>query len=203
LALITTLRTTGQENPALYSQLIVFKYRDLPFPVNEILGTAYGYTSLTFENFARFIQYGDQHLRLGTSMFRPLFSVFMQGSIPDSMLAGLDWHPVAPFANAPNGLTELYAEGGPVLCVIGPLVYAVLVNLIYVRFRRSGSLTWLLVYINILFPWAWMFFTNAFSVLGFYVNIFYVVAIAACAGWIHRMAHGFISEPAARGIVTL
>jgi hypothetical protein len=186
LALITTLRSTGQGNPAFYSQLIAFKYSGLPFPLNEILGVVYGYTSLTFENFARFLEYGDHQLRLGTSMFRPLFSVFMQGRIPDSMLAGVDWHYVAPFANAPNGLTELYAEGGPLLSIIGPLVYGLVVNLIYLRFRRSGSTTWLFVYINFLFPWVWMFFTNAFSVLGFYANAFYVVAIAACAEWTVR-----------------
>src|SRR3989442_1131242 len=181
LALITTLRTTGAANPSLYSQLIAFKYSRLPFPVNEILGVAYGYTSLNFENFGRFVEYGAHDLRLGTSMFRPLFSVFMQGRIPDAMLAGVNWHPVGPFANAPNGLTDLYVEGGPFLCIIGPLVYGTLINSIYIRFRRSGSPTWGFVYINFLLPWVWMFFSNAISVLGYHANALYVVSLAASA----------------------
>jgi hypothetical protein len=65
-------------------------------------------------------------------------------------------------------------------------VYGLVVNLIYLRFRRSGSTTWLFIYINFMFPWVWMFFTNAFSVLAFYTNAFYVVAIAACAEWTVR-----------------
>lgn len=186
LALITTVRTIGVENPALYSQLIAFKYANWPFPLNEIFGVVYGYMSLTFENFGRYIQYGHHDLRLGTSMFRPLFSVFMQGRIPDTMLAGINWHSVAPFANAPNGLTDLYGEGGPLLCIVGPLVYGVLVNSIYLRFRRSGSIAWLFVYINFLLPWVWMFFHNAFSLLNYYVHPFYVVTLATAAQWIHR-----------------
>ncbi len=158
--------------------------------MNEILGVVYGYMSLPFENFARYIEYGHHDVRLGISMFRPLFSVFMQGQIPDHMLAGINWHPVALFANAPNGLTDLYGEGGPLLCIVGPLAYGVLVNAIYLRFRGSGSITWLFVYINFLLPWAWMFFHNAFAILNYYAHPFFVVAIALTAEWIHRWVGG-------------
>jgi|SRR5882762_3671696 len=187
LGLLTTLRTTGMDNPALYSRLIDFKYKGLPFPLNETLGVVYGYSSLTFENFGRFLEYGGDGTRLGTSMFRPLYSVFMQGRIPDSMLAGINWHPVGGFANAPNALTDLYVEGGPLLCILGPLAYGALVNFVYVRFRRSGSPTWLFLYVNFALPWVWMFFSNAFSVLGYYVQVFYVVALATSAAWIHHL----------------
>jgi hypothetical protein len=186
LALITTLRSTGVENPALYSQLIAFKYVHWPFPANEVFGVVYGYMSLPFENFARYVEYGHHDMRLGISMFRPLFSVFMQGQIPDNMLAGINWYFVAPFANAPNGLTDLYGEGGPLLCIVGPLAYGVLVNSIYLRFRRSGSITWLFVYINFLLPWVWMFFHNAFSVLNYYAHPFYVATIVVTAESLQR-----------------
>lgn len=188
LALMTTLRTTGgADNPTFYSTLIAFRYRDLLFPLNEIAGVVYGYGALPFENFGRFVEFGEHHLRIGTSMFRPFFSILMQGNIVDGMLEGIDWHYVAPFANAPNFLTQLYAEGGAWLCVIASLWYSVLINALYVHFRRSRSLVWLIVYINFLYPWTWIFFANAFSVLGYYVNALYVLMIALVAHQLDRV----------------
>ncbi|SRR6266496_154218 len=202
LALLTTLRTTGTQNPALYSRLIDFKYKGLAFPLNEILGVTYGYSCLNFENFGRFLEYGTYQSHLGTSMFRPLYSVFMQGRIPDNMLAGINWHPVGAFANAPNGLTDLYVEGGPLLCILGPLVYGVLVNLVYVRFRRSGSPTWLFLYVNFVLPWVFMFFSNAFAVLGYYAQVFYVVGLVASAAWIHHWIQGVRNKQASRPLTS-
>jgi oligosaccharide repeat unit polymerase len=183
MMLLSTLRLWGIESTAslTYGEVIGFRYNNLlPFLINELAATIYGYSALNFQNFSNFVgAHPDNSLHLGTSMFRPLLSFLMQGDIADSMIPSRsEWHYVSEAATVGTFLRELYMEGGALLCILGSAIYALLVNVIYVQFRRRRSVTWLFVYIVFLFPWTWLFFQNAFSVLQFYIDAFYVLAIS-------------------------
>jgi len=180
---ITSIRVLGTGATSGYSGAIEFRYADeLIFPLNEIVATIYGYTALGFQNFSDYLPYDDGTLRIGTSFFRPLLSMLMQGewvremSVPKSA-----WHVMTPAATTGTYLRDLYMEGGILLCLFGSLFYASFINWLYVKFRRAGGGFWFFIYIIMLFPWVWMFFQNAFSILSFYTNAFYVVAIFAIA----------------------
>lgn len=179
IALVTSVRLAGVSAalPITYGELIAFEQRDLPFPLNEVLAVSYGYSALNFENFSRFVDFGATGPGLGTSMLRPLFSIFMQGDIPDAALATTNWQYVSSAATAGTFLRDLYGEGGITLCLLGTILYALLVRVVYVQFRRHPSGMWLFIYINFLFPWAWLAFQNAFAVLSFYANAVYVAII--------------------------
>lgn len=123
-------------------------------------------------------------------MFRPLYSVFMQGEIPDAKLRGTDWQYVSTAATVGTFLRDLYGEGGVVLCLFGAAGYAVLMNALYAAMRRTGSVAWFFVYINFLLPWVWLPFQNAFATLSFYLNAFYVVLICAVSAGLHWLVTG-------------
>lgn len=173
---ITEIRLGGQ-GVGSYADAIEFKGEMLPVALRELLAQLYGYMALGFENFSRYVEWSDYVLRLGTSMFRPLFSVVMQGSIPNEMLEGLDLNEMAPAANVGTFLRDLYVEGGATLCLIGAFWNALLIRLAYNHFRRRQDDISMVIYVTLLFPWAWLFFTNAFSVLTVYSNSFLAAAI--------------------------
>ena len=51
------------------------------------------------------------------------------------------------------------------------------INLLYLSFRYSQTPLRMMFYITLLFPWVWLVFQNAFSVLGFWVNLLYAAAL--------------------------
>ena len=62
-------------------------------------------------------------------------------------------------------------------CIFGSVIYAALVNSVYVKFRRSENGVWIYIYLSFLFPWVFLFFQNVFSSLSIYLNVFYAFAI--------------------------
>jgi len=162
-----------------FSTLIEFRYADvLFFPLNEIVATIYGYTALGFQNFSNYMDYDTGTLRIGTSLFHPFFSMLMQGDLVKEMIVPHnEWHFVANAATVGTYLRDLYMEGGVFFCLLGSVIYASFINWMYVKFRRAGGGVWFFAYVIMLFPWVWIFFQNAFSILVFYTNVFYVFAI--------------------------
>jgi hypothetical protein len=58
----------------------------------------------------------------------------------------------------------------------------------------------MLLYVNFLFPWTWIFFQNAFATLTFYINAFVVFALFAFASvlkfTLHSVArHAEVTKP--------
>lgn len=182
---ITMIRVLGVRNNLGFSGLIEFRYADdIVYPLNEIIATLYGYCALGFQNFSNFVDYGSDKWRIGTSLFHPFFSAFMQGDVVSRIaLPRGEWHVISDSANIGTYLRDLYMEGGVVFCLLGSLIYSSLINWLYVKFRRARGGVWLFVYVIMLFPWVWIFFQNAFSILIFYTNIFYVCAIFALWKW--------------------
>lgn len=200
LASLTIVRVLGVHDISGFSGQIEFRYaNNIFFPLNEIIATIYGYVALGFQNFSNYVDSGQTKLRLGTSLFRPFLSMLMQGdyiremSVPKSEST---WHFVSWGATIGTYLRDLYMEGGVIFCVVGSLLYASLINYLYFKFRKSGRGEWLMAYVVFLFPWTWIFFQNAFSILTFYVNAFYVFTIFLMLNIISRAVQGNRSKPA-------
>jgi oligosaccharide repeat unit polymerase len=180
LVSITSVRLQGVGVTEGYSGLIEFRHTDSVGPVAaEFISIIYGYLALGFQNFSSYVATHPAEFRLGTSLFRPVLSALMMGDEADIMGVPVDqWNVVSDAANTGTFLTPLYIEGGVIFCLIGALLYGLLVNFVYLSYRSKGSIAWLFAYISLLFPWAWLFFTNAFSVLSIYVNLFYIAVLA-------------------------
>lgn len=172
---LTSIRIRGTGWQTGYADAIQFRYSEELGPVlSELVSIVYGYTSLAFQNLSNYMALSDGELRLGTSLFRPVLSMLMQGELADSLDVPVDkWGVVSDAANTGTYLTPLYVEAGAGGCLLASLLYGLLVNVAYVKFRRRGG-AWMFVYVSLIFPWTWLFFTNAFSVLGMYTNLFYV-----------------------------
>jgi oligosaccharide repeat unit polymerase len=177
---VTAIRLQGAGLHGGYAGLIEFRYsKELGEATSEAVSIVYGYLALGFENFSNYVNSHVIEFRLGTSFFRPLLSMFMRGDVADAMSVPVDqWHVVSDAANTGTFLTPLYIEGGALLCYLGSLVYGLMVNMIYLIFRSTRTTRWMFAYSSFLFPWTWLFFTNAFSVLSIYVNLFYVFALS-------------------------
>ena len=173
---LTEIRLIGQGSLTSYADAIEFKTGMHPL-LRDIFALPYGYMAINFENFSRYVEMSNYDLRLGTSMFRPFFSIFMQGHIPDELLHGVDLHEIIPAANAGTFLRDLYIEGGVLLCLIGAFWNTFLIQWVYSRFRERQDDISMVIYVVLLFPWATIFFTNAFSVLTIYTNLFLAAAI--------------------------
>jgi oligosaccharide repeat unit polymerase len=177
---ITSVRLQGVGITEGYSGLIQFHHSDLFGPLaSEIISIVYGYTALGFQNFSNYLVSHPHEFRLGTSLFRPVLSALMMGAEADAMGVPVErWNVVSDAANTGTFLTPLYIEGGVLFCILGSLLYGSLVNTVYFWFRKTGSAAWMFAYISLLFPWTWLFFTNAFSVLSIYVNLVYIAVLA-------------------------
>ena len=146
------------------------------YPFDEILSVLYGYTALNFDNLYRFLARSDSEYHLGSSVFRPLFSMLMSGDIPRQMTEGVDMY---GFIDSAVGtfIRDVYFEGGPGLCIFAAILYSTAINYIYYRFRRGGGSTFLVTYMFFAFPWTWLVFQNAFGSLSIYVNMFYAILL--------------------------
>ena len=140
-------------------------------PLTGSMEEVYGYFALPIENFANFYQGHSGGGSLGVGPLRPLFSLAGQGRLADSEMKRLylDRFLLLP-ANTYTFLTLTYAELGLPGLVVVPVVYGVLISLLYARFRRRPNFVNLFLYLNFLPCWMWLFATNGFSVLGFYLN---------------------------------
>jgi hypothetical protein len=192
----TALLTTARLNVAeinLATLMIDAKWPEFViFPFDEILSILYGYTALNFDNLYRFLAHSDPGYQLGSSVFRPLFSMLMSGDIPRQMTEGVDMH---GFIDTAVGtfLRDVYFEGGLGLCIFAATLYSVTINYIYYRFRRGGGSTYFVAYMFLAFPWAWLVFQNSFASLSIYVNMFYAILLTNIALWrvnIREVANG-------------
>lgn len=195
---ITTTRISGvvSENPITYSDMIAFHPVTHIAWLDDALAIAYGYTALSFQNFSNFVAYSPESSNWGISLLRPFYSVLMRGDVPDAALQQINWYYVASAATVGTYLRDLYAEGGATFCILGTVVYALFVNLLYVRFRRVGSALSMFIYVSFAFAWTWLFFQNAFSVLGFYINAGYTIGICLVVARARTIRFGPKTMPA-------
>ena len=163
--------TTGR-----YADWIEFN-APLRDPWRELGAQIYGYLALPFENFKRFFESYDGGLQIGISVFRPFLSAFGRGDIADAKIATVDFNAVSQAAGSNTFLSFVYAELGLLGILLIPFVYGGLVACLYYWMRNSARLLPLLLYLNFAYPWCWLYFGNAFSVLTFYINAAFIIAI--------------------------
>jgi oligosaccharide repeat unit polymerase len=148
-------------------------------PAYELAAQVYGYLALPYENFRRTFELSEGGFRPGISALRPVLSASGQGRLADELLSETMFiDPVSSAAGSSTFLTPLYMELGIAGVLLVPLGYGLLVNALYTRFRASPSLLSFLLYLNFVYPWAWLYFNNAFSVLTFYLNAAFILAFA-------------------------
>jgi hypothetical protein len=197
-ALLTTVRLNIAE-VSLATLMIDAKWPEFViYPFDEILSVLYGYTALNFDNLYRFLARSDSEYHLGSSVFRPLFSLLMSGDIPRQMTEGVD---MQGFIESAVGtfLRDVYFEGGASLCIFAAILYSAMINYVYSRLRRGGGSTYLVTYIFLAFPWAWLVFNNAFGILSIYINIFYVILLINIGLWIVKPREAANGRAGARG----
>jgi hypothetical protein len=194
----TRLQGVSVADPVVYSDLIRFQPVTHVERVDDALAIAYGYSALNYQNFSNFVAYSSDTQNWGTSLLRPFYSLLMRGDVPDQALGQINWYFVSPAATVGTYLRDLYAEGGALFCIVGSVIYALFVNTLYLHFRRSGRLVAQFLYISFTFAWVWIFFQNAFAILGFYINAFYILGICSAADWArgHRRRYSFRPMPA-------
>lgn len=137
----------------------------------------YTYTAINFENVARLIDSYHQGLNLGISGFRPILSIFMQGHIAAKQLASIEWNTINDWAIAGTFISPIFAESQWIGIILFPVIYGFIINFLYTKFRKSKSLIYLFLYINFGFCWIFLFFSNAFATLNYYLNIVFIIII--------------------------
>jgi len=163
----------------IYASAIRFKYED-PTIINNVFAEIYGYFALPFENFHRFFESYDEGFNLGISAFRPLFSILGYGYVADEMINNISYEPLGGAAGSATFLTFIYGEIGIYGLVFIPLIYGLIVNILYIRFRYMPNYINMFLYMNFVYPWLWLFFNNAFSALTFYLNAMAIIMIFIC-----------------------
>ncbi len=170
---------------------------DKPTILTVLLYYIYAYTTLNFENAARFITSYDGGFNLGISALRPFLSLVMQGRIADEMLSKIDFNTVTTGLIAGTFISPVFAELKWIGLVIVPLVYAFLVNSVYWSFRKTPSLIHFLLYANFAFCWVFMFFSNAFATLSFYTNAVLIILLGAALNRLTKQKTNTKSDPQA------
>ena len=147
--------------------------------LHGLSSVVYGYTALPFDNLNRFLSAHDGSCHPGLSVLRPFLSMAGLGNFADRLNAQVEYPPyVSIAAENDTFLTIVYAELGVVGIAVVPIAYAALVSILYVRMRLRPTFGSVLLYINFIYPWLWLFFNNGFGVLSIYLNAAVVVFLA-------------------------
>jgi oligosaccharide repeat unit polymerase len=169
----------GGTGGALYADFIGFRWRSEE-PAGQLAAVVYGYAALPFENLHRLLDTPNIEPHVGVGLLRPLYAVTGLGGVADSIDARIPYPDLASGAAASaTFLTNVFAGGGMLGIAVAPALYALIVNLTYLALRRRPSWTALLLYVNFIYPWTWLYFNNAFSVLTFYLNAGFAVLFVA------------------------
>lgn len=144
-------------------------------PLFEPLAQVYIYFALPFENLYRFYISYTGGYNWGMSVFRPFLSVTGQGDLADQIASQVDFNVMSGAANQSTFAAWVYAELGLLGLAVVPLVYGSLVNVLYARFRAKPNGVRFFVYLNFTYPWLWLYVTNGFGVLSFYLNAVFIL----------------------------
>lgn len=161
----------------IYAGMIGFRL----FEDGSMRGVAaaiYGYMAMPFDNLNRFLSAHDGSYHLGISVLRPILSISGLGDVADQIDAAVYYPAPASFAaGSATFLTAVYAELGLVGAAAIPIVYASMVNVIYLQMRARPTFGNVFLYVNFMTPWLWLFFNNGFGVLSLYLNGAFVYGI--------------------------
>jgi hypothetical protein len=166
----------GSSDYNAYAHAIGLKFAGGPRWM-ELVAQVYGYAALPFENFHQFYSTYPGGFHPGISVLRPFLSMVMQGRMADEMIKTIPFTAVSTAAGSHTFLTMPYAELGMAGVLLVPVLYGVLMAVLYSRLRVNPTFVNVFVYTNFMFPWLFLYFGNGFSVLTFYLNSAVVVAL--------------------------
>lgn len=166
------------------------------------LGEVYGYFAMPFENFSNLFQRYHGGAELGVGPLRPLLSLSGQSDLAERLMGRLDLDSLLLYPiNTYTFLTLTYVELGLVGVLIVPLIYGTAMAALYSWFRRRPTLPALFLYLTFVPCWMWLFVTNGFSVLSFYLNAAFVVVLFVLYRTLVLVGRTWPAPPgAARGV---
>jgi len=142
------------------------------------IGEVYGYFAMPFENFSNIFQRYTGGLELGVGPLRPVFSLTGQSDAAERLMGRLNLESVLLYPiNTYTFLTMTYVELGLVGIVLVPLLYSAGMATLYRWFLRRPTLPAMFIYLTFVPCWMWLFVTNGFSVLSFYLNAGVIVML--------------------------
>lgn len=146
--------------------------------LSSTVGEIYGYVAMPFENFANVLRLDLPGDYLGVGPTRPFFSLLGQSALAETRMSHLDLDAVLLFPiNTYTFLTLTYVELGLLGVLVVPFVYAIFMGALYRRFRMRPTLASYSLYLTFVPCWIWLFVTNGFSVLSFYLNAAFIVVL--------------------------
>jgi len=155
-------------------------------PLSSTIGEIYGYVAMPFENFANVLRLDLHGSFIGVGPLRPFFSLLGQSGLAEARMDHLDLDAVLLFPiNTYTFLTLTYVELGIAGVIIVPFCYGLFIGALYRQFRNRPTVASLSLYLVFLPCWLWMFATNGFSVLSFYLNAAFILAFVIIVRGLH------------------
>jgi oligosaccharide repeat unit polymerase len=159
----------------------------LPEPFNSAVTEIYSYLALPFENFSNFVNsYRDLKFHPGIGLLRPIYSILGQGKTARRELDSIDFPLELLPVNTFPFITVIFAEFGWLGVLVVPILYAALVNCIYLRFRRSPNFVNFLAYLMCPYSWLWIATCANFTGIVFYLYLLFPAFIY----WQYRVLLG-------------
>ena len=146
---------------------------DIPEPSRSVVVETYGYLALPFENLSNFVNEYPGGWNPGVGVLRPAYSLLQMGQIPKDELDKIDFPLRLLPINTEPFIAVVYAESGWLGVLLAPLLYAGLVNLIYVRFRERPTFVATMTYIATPMSWLWMAMNAGFTDIRSYFYLLY------------------------------
>jgi hypothetical protein len=169
---------SGAGTTSTYSDFIEFKMKSRD-PGTLAFGQIYGYFALPFENLHRQMESVPGGQGFGSSLVRPALSLLGQGDYASEQEEKGDLRIVNRAAGSATFLSLIYGDTGYLGVLVVPLLYAGLVTWVYWGWRRTGSLLRLGLWLNFVYPWAWIYFNNGFARLNIYTTPLYLLGVYA------------------------
>jgi oligosaccharide repeat unit polymerase len=146
---------------------------NLEEPSRSVVVEIYGYFALPFENLSNFVNSYSGGWHPGIGLLRPVYSLFQLGSIPKQELDQIDFPLLILPINTSPFITVNYAEFGWLGVFIAPILYASLVNAVYVNFRNKPTLVALMAYAAVPIGWLWIATNAEFTGIRFYFYLLF------------------------------
>jgi hypothetical protein len=170
-------------------------------PLSSTVGEIYGYIAMPFENFANVLRLQSPSSFLGVGPLRPFFSMVGQSGLAEARMDHLDLDGILLYPiNTYTFLTLTYVELGLAGVLIVPFAYALFMGALYRRLRNRPTLASLSLYVVFLPCWLWLFVTNGFSVLSFYLNAAFVLLLVITERVLRIVQRGSMSVTVTRGL---
>ena len=162
----------------------------MPEPFRSAFAEVYTYFAIPFHNFVQFVNEYDGGYHPGIGILRPVYSVLGMGSgvQKEIQIINFDSYLKMYPANTYPFLEVVYAEFGWIGILSAPVLYALLVNVLYVLFRYKKDFAIVALYFTVIaYQWLWMFSNTNFTGVQYYMfglfQLFFIVIFKVFFGY--------------------